>query len=538
MARRSRARRVVVIALVVVLVGISLATVLLLLRPAPGPLSVTNSSVLFSSASDVRITLGNSHGPVQWTLRSRSGQQIADGQEPGGADTTFSPPVPAAGFYVLDLSDDRDDLSVNILVNPPPQSSDSYFSVATHWGKSSFASGTWPVDTTVPLLRGLGFREVRDETSWMSVERTRGELAIPPHAADLHTVTQENGLKMLLVAGYGNPVAYPDDMKENLSPPTTKEGRQGYIDYINTVLDADPQIDKVEVWNEFNRPQRNTSDCQTGACYATLVKAVYAGVKARHPDVKIVAGNTSGTPLEWFTDFIDAGGLRACDMLSTHGYARDLDATLADVAALDALVKKRNRGVSKPIIVSEVGVSNTTSTQRSGNIARVTTEEQSAAALVKIFVGLRSVPAVAQTVWYDGVDDGTRQDETEDNFGLYRQPTDTIAAFQPKQSAAAAGYLMRQLEGFAFDSRRSLGAGVSMYTFVNPDGTHRRIVWRDAPYADTDMAAATVTVTARAGYRTSSTSITGEVVQPDLGPGSVKISVGTEPIYLDETPES
>ena len=188
--------------------------------------------------------------------------------------------------------------------------------------------------------------------------------------------------------------------------------------------------------------------------------------------------------------------------------------------------------------MSEIGVSNTTSTVRSGNVARVRTEEQAASALVKIFVGLRGIPSVAQTVWYDGVDDGTRQDETEDNFGLYRQPADSIEAFQPKQSAAAAGYLLRQLEGYRFRSLQSLGSDVRMYTFVNNAGDQRRVLWRDAPYADTESGPVTLAVTARPGYRTSVTSITGEAIQSELGPGTVEVSVGTEPIYLNETPAS
>lgn len=525
-----------VITVVVALVAISATAVLLLLRTGPAPLSVINPSLLFASTSDVKIVLGNSHGQVDWTLRSRSGEPIASGQNPGGANATIEPPVPSNGFYVVDLSDERDQLSVNVLVSPTPAAVDRFYAVATHWGKSSFAASTWPLDKTVPLIRGLGFQEVRDETSWMSVESTRGTFSLPPHAQDLQTAAQDNGLKMLFVAGYGNPVAYPEDMKENLSPPTTPEGQQGYVDYINTVLDANPHIDKVEVWNEFNRKARNTSDCQSGECYAQLVKVVSQGVKARHPQVKIVAGNTSGTPLAWFSDFIDAGGLRYSDMLSTHGYARDLDQTIANVTALDSLVRSANRGVSKPIIVSEIGVSNTTSTAATGNIARVPAEDQSAGALVKIFVGLRALPSVAQTVWYDGVDDGTRQDETEDNFGLYRQPTDTVNAFQPKQSAAAAGYLLNQLSGYTFQTRQSLGPDVWMYTFRDSSGAQRRVLWRDAPYADSTTGPTTVTVKTRAGYRTSASSITGETLVPNLEPGSAKISVGTEPIYLDEVP--
>ncbi|RWR18393.1 hypothetical protein D8Y23_09900 [Microbacterium enclense] len=528
-----------IVTLAIAVVAASAAAALLLLRSAgPGPLSVVSPSLLFTSASDVRVVLGNSHGPVAWTLRSHSGEEIATGQSPGGPDAQVEPEVPSNGFYVLDLADDRDHLSVNVLVNPTPPKTDRFFSVATHWGKASFAADTWRLDKTVPLLVGLGFREIRDETSWTSVERKRGEYEIPAYAEDLHAVTDENGLKMLFVAGYGNPVAYPDDMKETLSPPTTREGRQGYVDYINTVLDADPQIDKVEVWNEFNRSQRNTSDCQSGACYATLVKAVYTGVKARHPHVDIVAGNTAGTPLSWFSDFIDADGLNYSDMLSTHGYATDLDATLSKVSALDALVKKNNGGVSKPIIVSEVGVSSTTSTKDGGNVARVPTEAQAAAALVKIFVGLRAVPSVAQTVWYDGIDDGTRLDETEDNFGLYRQPTDRVEAFQPKQGAAAAGYLLRQLAGYEFEGRRSLGSDVWMYTFSDKNGDQRRVLWRDAPYADTSTEPVSVDVRARPGYKTSLTSLTGEAIRSGLGPGTVEVSVGIEPIYLNETPAS
>lgn len=536
MGRTPRAKTLVVVAVIAVAVAIVLTTVFLVTRPVPGPLRVTSPSLLFSSTSDVRVVLGNSNGPVEWTLRSRSGNEIARGSAPGGPGATITPPVPSDGFYVLDISDSQDHHTVSFLVNPAPDKTDPYFSVATHWGKSSFAASTWPIDATVPLLRGLGFGEVRDETSWMSVEREAGELVVPPHAIDLHTVTQENGMKMLFVAGYGNPTAYPDDMDQVLTPPTTAEGRRAYVDYITTVLDADPQIDKVEVWNEFNRPQRNTSDCQSGDCYVALVKAVYTGVKERHPHVKIVAGNTSGTPLPWFTEFIDAGGLRYCDMLSTHGYARDLDTTLASVSALDKLVRDKNRGVSKPIIVSEVGVSNTTSTERSGNIARVQTEAQAASAVVKIFVGLRALPVVAQTVWYAGIDDGSSPSEVEDNFGLYRQPTDAVAAFQPKQSAAAAGYLIRQLEGHEFESRESVGSDVRMYTFIDANGDRRRILWRDAPFADTTTPAKTVTIEARPGYRTSVFSATGEVVEQDIVPGSAKITVGTEPVYVDEIP--
>ena len=73
-----------VITVVVALVAVAATAALFVLRSAPGPLSVTGPSLLFASASDVRIALGNSHGPVTWTLRARSGEEIASGRNAGG----------------------------------------------------------------------------------------------------------------------------------------------------------------------------------------------------------------------------------------------------------------------------------------------------------------------------------------------------------------------------------------------------------------------------------------------------------------------
>ncbi|CAN3700968.1 hypothetical protein MMX123_00961 [Microbacterium sp. MM2322] len=507
-------------------------------RPPSEAMSVTNTSLVFGKPSDAKITISGYDGSLQWTVKTPSGQVVASGSEASAPSATLRPRVPSSGLYSLEATDRDGEATTKFLVTgPAPSVQDPFFSVATHWGKESFASTTWPLARTLPLVTAVGFSRIRDETAWQSVEADRDSYAVPDFAVALSTATQKSNLHTMLVAGYGDPRAYPQDMKDTMSPPTSAEGRTGYVNYINTVLDANPNIDKVEVWNEFNRPKRNTSSCQSGTCYAALVQAVFQGVKAAHPDVQIVAGDTAGTPISWFQEFIDAGGLRYCDLISTHGYSSDTGALRQSITHLDDLVKKHNGGVSKPIIVSEVGLSNTAVAPPHQYVSRVGTQEQAAAGLVKIFVTLKSIPAVTQVVWYDAIDDGTDLTDPQANFGLFRQPTHSISAFEPKITAAAASYLIRQLAGYRLSSSSTPAPGVSEFVFTAGDGSTRRVLWDNAAFAADDSPTTTVPVTARSGYRTTVTTLTGEKIR-GLPPGRINLDVGTQPIFIDESQTS
>lgn len=500
----------------------------------PSPLRVTSPSLLFASAADVRLAVDDAQGPVTWSVSSRSGTVVDSGATDDRPSDVIAPKIRVPGLYSFTVDDGRGPLVGDFLVTGVmPKTPDPFFSVATHWGKQTFASSTWPLAKTLPLVTGLGFREIRDETTWTSVERTAGVNTIPDFASQLASATQTNSMRMLFVASYGNPRAYPGDMDGPMTPPTTDEGRAAFVGYINAVLDANPSIDKVEVWNEFNRPRRNTSDCQSGACYATLVRAVYQGVKAEHPDVKIVAGNTHGIPFDWFADFMNAGGLTYVDYISTHGYAADIADLRNGIRRLDSLVRSHNGGKSIPLIVSEVGLTNTTTTPPLGNVSRVLNEDQAGAGLIKIYVTMKSFPAVAQTVWYDALDDGSDPTQTEANFGLYRQPTSQITAFQPKVAAATMATLVRQLDGYTFTSVASIAGAVTAYTFTDPTGDERRVMWRNAPFASSEDSTTSVRITTPAGRVTNVRSATGEVVRV-LTAGTATVEVGSEPIYLDE----
>lgn len=506
--------------------------------PSAAPLRLTSPSLLFASPQAVDLSVDNARGDLNWSVRDDSGDLVDSGTTAPSASAQIDPAVREPGFYTFTVDDGRGPLEADFVVTGQmPATSESFFSVATHWGKQTFAASTWPLAKTMPLVTGLGIRQFRDETTWTSVERTAGEITIPDFATDLTSAAKKNDMRMLFVASYGNPRAYPGDMDGPMTPPTTDEARAAFVKYINGVLDANPTIDKVEVWNEFNRERRNTSDCQTGACYATLVKAVYQGVKAEHPDVKIVAGNTHGIPTEWFTDFAEAGGLKYADMISAHGYASDVADLRNGIRRLDTIIRNHNNGRSKPLIVSEVGLTNTTVTPPLGNVSRVLNEDQAAGGLVQIFVTLKSLPAVEQTVWYDAVDDGTNPEETEANFGLFRQPAKDVTAFQPKVGAAAMATTVRQLDGFHFTSVTRVGGDVTAYTFTNDAGEVRRVLWKNQPYASTDTSTTPVPIETSAGHQTTVLSTTGKTLAL-LKPGSAVFPVGGMPVFVDEQPVS
>lgn len=501
-------------------------------------LRIDAPTLVFASPEDVRLPVHNEGGRLRWTVTSHSGKLVDSGIDEDVPSSVIAPRIENAGYYALEIDNGHDKIAANFLVSGgAPDSPSLFFAVATHWGKQTYVESTWPLAPTVPLVTGLGIDQIRDETTWTSVERVAGEYSVPDFAENLSDAAQANDLHMMFVASYGNPRAYGGDMDGPMSPPTTAEGKNAFVTYINTVLDANPTIDKVEVWNEFNRPRRNTSNCQSGACYADLVKAVWEGVKPEHPSVKIVAGNTAGIPMNWFADFIDAGGLRYTDVISTHGYAANVDDLRNGIRGLDRLIRTHNGGKSKSIIVSEVGLTNTTVSPPLGNVSRVLTAEQAGGGLVKIYATMKSIPAVAQTVWYAALDDGTDPQETEANFGLYRQPSAVVSAFEPKPAAAAMSFFIRHLDGYRFASATSVGADVSVTTFIDEAGDTRRLMWKNAPFASSDTATQSVSITTSAGHRTIVRSYTGEILS-ERGTGTSDIDVGVTPVYLDEVPVS
>ncbi|MFF7682029.1 glycosyl hydrolase [Microbacterium sp. NPDC007973] len=480
------------------------------------------------------IEVSGDPGNIKWEVTTPSKGLAAAGKTLNMGSISIKPALNAAGYYTIHAKNGDESVQADFLVTGQmPTQPDTFFGVSTHWGKSSF-SELWPLAETVPLVSELGFTRIRDETAWASVQPSATTFRVPEFALEATSATSDANFSQMLVAGYGNPGVFSKQSKDGLTPPVNNAMRNDFVEYINTVLDKNPRIEAVEVWNEFNRPQRNTSACQSGKCYAKLVAAVYDGVKAKHPEVKIVAGNTSTTPIPWFSEFIAAGGLRHADAISTHAYSNDIPTLLKNIDALDDLLRKNNEAKSIPIIVSEIGLSNTTSKSPAGDVGRVANERQAAAGLVEILTSLKATPAVAAVYWYDAIDDGTALSDAQAHYGLFRQPSKSVSAFQPKQAAGSAASLIRLLSGFEMTSS-SFEGDVRSFQFTNPSGDRRTVMWLETPFADSSEKKENVSFRAFPEYDTSLVDFLGEPMRNELGVGSTSIQVTTDPVIVVET---
>lgn len=510
------------------------AAIILLTLVERHPLRITSSSLLFASLSDVSIDVSGDPGNLEWEVTTPGKTIAAKGRATSSGSLTINPTLDAAGYYTLSVKRESETVEADFLVTGDrPGKPDPFFGVSTHWGKSSFAS-LWPLATTIPLVSGIGFTEIRDETAWASIQGSSSSFTVPDYASKVISAVSNAGFSQMLVAGYGNPGVFGPDSHGDLTPPVNDAMRASFVEYINTVLDANPRISAVEVWNEFNRPQRNTSGCQSGTCYAALVAAVYDGVKAKHPDVKIVAGNTSTTPIPWFSDFIAAGGLQHSDAISTHAYSDNIPSLLQNIGALDELLRQNNGGNSIPIIVSEIGLSNTTSTSRAGDVGRVANEHEAAAGLVEILTSLKASSGVTAAYWYDAIDDGTAPSDAQAHYGLFRQPSKSVETFQPKQSAGSAANLIRLLSGFEVTAT-SFQNNIRSFQFTNAEGDRRTIMWLETPFAGTSEQKTSVSFTSLPEFKTSVVDFLGGSITPDLKAGTTNVPVTTDPVIVMET---
>lgn len=105
-----------------------------------------------------------------------------------------------------------------------------------------------------------------------------------------------------------------------------------FIRLHTSLLDAAPDVvDSLEMWNE---PNLNTGQDMPPATYTAVMIALYDGIKAQHPDVKIIGGclsrYQSDGPAGYYslTTYLDAmyaaGAKGKMDAISVHPYSDDM----------------------------------------------------------------------------------------------------------------------------------------------------------------------------------------------------------------------
>ncbi len=291
------------------------------------------------------------------------------------------------------------------------------------------------------MIREAGFKIIRMDLTWSSVEKARGVYDFEKSGYDALTKgCADRGINILYILDYSNKL-YEEDRSVR-----TAEGRKAFAAFAEAAATRYAGKGILwEIWNEPNlkqfwNPQPSVED------YYRLVEETAPRIKAADPGGQVVAGATSQIPMSWLEDCFKAGLLKWIDVLSVHPYrSKAPETVIGDYSRLRELVKQYvPRGKEIPIISGEWGYSNI-----NWDKSRLT-EQQQAEYLTRMFL-VNLHQGIPVSIWYDWKNDGTDPNEREHNFGTVGHD------LNPKAAYLALKVLSSTLAGYTIDRRLDLG---------------------------------------------------------------------------------
>jgi len=353
-----------------------------------------------------------------------------------GSEVKVSGKFPAAFFLAL-------------LMGPPaPGAADPRVGVMTH-----FAQG-W--DTSwADVAEGISLTNARDELYWAQVETTPGTYAFPAAFDSYMARLKQDGISPLIILDFENP------LYDGGYSPYTAAGISAYARYGVAVLGHyGSQIQALEIWNEYNGSfSTGPATNDLAGTYTAMLKEAYSQIKAVRPDVTVVGGATSGAPLPYWEQLMADGALPYMDALSIHPYRYDTppEGIENDVALLQALVRKYNNGVAKPIWVTEIGW-----LEQGGPLP---VDDTTLAKYVTRVYALLLSAGVENVYWY------LLRDDPSEPMGLFNSDA------TPKSAASAMETLINELAGAPFVRKEATPGNVYSMLFQRATGGQLRIMW-------------------------------------------------------------
>jgi len=466
------------------------------------------SLVLTSATSTINVNWFTRS--IDWSVYAQDGTEVSSGSQltAGGVGALPLGELPQ-GYYNLEVN------AVGVASPPITTSfmvltahgtdeltSDDRFGVAGHIHET-FNAGSESVAAQI------GIKGVRTDARWTVVEQEKGVYNFPQEYATPFDAFKNAGITLLPLSNGKN------KFYDRGRLPHSPEGIQAYADYTAAMVDH-YDATAVEVHNELNQVRFNDGNCGiTADCYMPLLTATYNAVKAVSPSTLIVGPANANQDDPYLTELYRLGGLNYLDVVSYHPYPAQPEALEADIIQAVNRIKEFNNGVAKPIWLTEFGWTASTS----GAVS-----EQTQANYLIRSETIAFANGVEKAYWYDLVNDETDPANHEGNFGLFRQVSESVRAFEPKPAAMAQAVLIRKIAGKEFVSNESLDASVHAYLYGSGDsGT--RILWSTSPATVQFASDVALTVTAGSG-----TVRTEEPVA-----GVVTLTLSEEPIFVDGT---
>lgn len=301
----------------------------------------------------------------------------------------------------------------------PPLDRRFLLGVATHQGMGAGRiARRYDPETALAQMRDIGFNSFRDDIAWGYLAGPRPRPGLPEVLRPLETQIARAGGRPMLILG-GEAPQVPDS-----NPPATAAARHSFAEFARDAVASVRALTPAplfELWNEWNMEARRRPGFDLDA-YVALLDAVSPAFRRAQPGGGLVIGAVGEDPgWRWVRGLVARGALARADGLSVHLYnhcAPDAQRTAAEVVArMKAVHAILAAGTGDPrykLYATEVGWTNASGGCRVG-------EARAADNMAQLVLWSATAADWLGGVWlYELKDSGTRADELEDNFGLYR----------------------------------------------------------------------------------------------------------------------
>lgn len=278
------------------------------------------------------------------------------------------------------------------------------------------------------LLAGGGFRWVRMDMLWNTVERTPGHYDFQEYDALVAAMAQRS-IRILFILDYGNP------LYDYGFPPHSPEGRAAFARFAAAAARHYRGKGIIwEIWNEPNLDQFWPPKADVEHYGALLLEAADA-IRRADPTAYIVAPATSGYDWPFWMALGELGAFKKLDAVTVHSYGLEIPEQVGPFyVQLTALLRRYSPAWKLPVLSGEWGY-----TSVRGGIG----EEQQAQYLARQWL-INLAYDVNLSIWYDWRNDGVDPAAIEQNFGTVRYD------LSPKPAYYAAQTLSRTLGGYRF----------------------------------------------------------------------------------------
>lgn len=185
--------------------------------------------------------------------------------------------------------------------------------VATHFGQG------WST-YLLTTAEEIGVSSIRDSVYWDQIEKTPGQYNFSARTAVYPDQIAARDLELTLIFNRPNP------LYDGGGTPYTPTGRAAFAEFVAAALARFPEVDRIEIGNEFNTQNFvsghvKSAPYETRAVYYTaILKAVHDRIEDDFPDVEILGGATHSVSVGYLKKTFAAGALDYSDGIAFHPY--------------------------------------------------------------------------------------------------------------------------------------------------------------------------------------------------------------------------